>query len=168
MLVRIREPGFGETFNLGLRNPREKFSREEISSLEKEGKYLWHLMCGTTSPLTDQADVHFVKVFREKSEAPNNQREYLWERYLAAREDEKRKKREELEIFHETPEYTNHIRSMYLSGSGSGSRLRSDQTDEAHIEQSHSRKCPTCRGSGMKGNGDNCDRCGGRAWIVTN
>jgi uncharacterized protein YifE (UPF0438 family) len=167
----LRHTGFEESFNLRLKNPKDKFTREEIKFLKRHGTWLYHLMCGTTSPVfpnSDNRDAHFVKVFREKVTEPNNKREYLWKRYLLALNEEEELKRKQLEEFRESPEFKNPIKSLWLGEVPTVPEKHSTATlpDANNLNQTHTVRCPICRGSGMKGNGDNCDRCNGRGEIV--
>jgi uncharacterized protein YifE (UPF0438 family) len=136
-----------------------KITWKQKRLLKKCGTKMEALMDGRIKPFSARGK-HFVAMCNGSVE-PDDNYERIWESYLSTLEEEKK-----LAAIHraepiDPQQREQRIRSLFL---GDISQV-SEAISQDNLNEDHTRTCIICRGSGMKGNGDNCDRCNGRGVI---
>jgi len=95
---------------------------------------------------------------------PVDEWEKTWKSYLLTLEEEKRLEQLDFPSLETTQRREEYMSSRFLAG-------QQESADAPFVEppalsnDDHMRKCKPCRGSGMKGDGDNCDGCNGWGWL---
>jgi uncharacterized protein YifE (UPF0438 family) len=136
-------------------------SREQQKLLRKQGHKYYQLMDGTIPPSTQQQK-HFVAVCKNLAE-PVTEWERIWKSYWATIEEEKRLAAEYRENLRHSPKVREYLDRRWLGDSSV--HQRTDPVSLVETTKDRSRECLVCHGSGMKADGDNCDRCNGRGWL---
>jgi uncharacterized protein YifE (UPF0438 family) len=162
----------GEDIDLNEEFPIRRLKYAEYNLTQKQRRLLKRygtkmeaLMDGKIEPVFARGK-HFVDMCNNLVE-PNNKYESIWKSYLSTLEEEKRL----AAIHHAEPidpqKREQHIQSLFLGEVNPISEMipQDNLTVRYNSNDDHTRTCIICRGSGMKGNGDNCDRCNGRGWI---
>jgi uncharacterized protein YifE (UPF0438 family) len=152
-----------ETFQLKkLKHTKYNLSRDQQKLLRRQGHKYYQLMDGSISPLSPMQK-HFVDMCKGLVE-PVNEWEQIWKSYWATIEEEKRLDTIYRAELRQSPQTQGRLNQLWLGDLKTRVTNTSDPVEVA-ISEDHSRECIACRGSGMKANGDACDRCNGRGWI---
>jgi uncharacterized protein YifE (UPF0438 family) len=157
---------FTEKFQLKkLKHTEYKLSWNQKIILRKNGTRYKELMDGIISPFSP-TQRHFVDVCNGIVE-PNNKFERIWKSYLSTLEEEKRLEEIHRAKLRESPRNKEHLKALCFADDDRilDNAPINNLKEQNDISEDHTRKCPSCRGSGMKGDGDNCNRCDGWGWI---
>jgi len=119
-------------------------------------------MDGTIPPIT-QTQKRFVAVCKNLAEA-TTEWENIWKSYWVTIEEEKRLAAIYRENLRPSPELREYLDQCWL-GTSPGAQRLTEPLSLVQTTEDPSRECRVCRGSGMKADGDNCDRCDGRGWL---
>lgn len=121
-------------------------------------------MDGSISPINQQQK-HFVAVCRNLAE-PETEWERIWKSYWSTIEEEKRLEAIHREKLRHSPEVQEYLDHRWLGETKTKSTVV-DAGERITLADDRAHECRVCRGSGMKADGDSCDRCNGRGWIQT-
>jgi uncharacterized protein YifE (UPF0438 family) len=155
---------FDKYFVKRFRNAEDDLTSRERKSLEKHGTRLEALKNGTLHPQTED-ERHFLAVCCGAAKSVKIY-ERAWLKYQYLLKEERELENLRLEQFKNSPEYNERIQSMFRGDVNHISEeVRANSSSEqSNLDEDH-KKCPSCRGAGMKGDGFNCDRCNGRGYI---
>ena len=156
----------GERFQLKkLKYTKYNLSSEQKRLLRKQGHKYYQLMDGSIPPLSAKQK-HFVDMCLNLVE-PQDEWEQIWKSYLFTLEEEKRLDAVYRAELRQSPRTEERLKRLWLSGGRSLPAEAANPPRTAPLSEKPSRECRLCRGSGMRGDGDNCSRCDGRGWIET-
>ena len=148
-----------------LRHTKYNLSSEQKRLLRRQGFRYYQLMDGSIPPCT-ASQKHFVDMCMNLVE-PQDEWERIWKSYRLTLEEEKRLDAVYRAKLRESPQIQERLDRLWLSGSPAISTSESSSISNAPtVPDGPTRECRLCKGSGMKADGDGCDRCNGRGWLV--
>jgi len=96
---------------------------------------------------------------------PIDEWEAIWRSYSDTVQEDNRLEKIHRAGIIESSRADGHAERFWFGGGRVAGDNTSDlQATEPPVAEDRPKKCQVCRASGMKGDGDNCDRCNGWGW----